>query len=90
MKDWEAKFLGFTLAWWLLLLPFIGGPLGAARTIVAVVGLPVGLLVAASVSGSHKPGSAVHIANWFLLAVASMLVVGFAGFLLMLGTGVFH
>ena len=87
MKDWEVKLLGLLLPWWLLALPFVGGPLEVARIMLGCLGLPLGFLVALRVSfESHSRGAGL-LANWFLFGVASIVClvpVGIALFSLLL------
>lgn len=79
MKDWQAKLLGFSMAWWLLLQAFIDAPALGLRIWLGLAGLIVGTLVALSVATGDEPMTSRIIASWFLRGVASMLalILGF-------------
>lgn len=75
MKEWEAKVLGFSAPWWLLVMPFIKAPLQQERAVLTLVALPVALVFAIIVSRGSKKGAVHLVADCFLLGIGSISVL---------------
>ena len=75
MKEWEARVLGFTSAWWMLAQALVPGPAPGLRAVLGMLALLVGALAALSVAGEVESRTGRTIANWFLLGIASMLAL---------------
>lgn len=75
MKEWEAKVLGFTSAWWLLALAFIGGAWLGISPVAGLMGLAVGAIVALFVATAENATVGRVFAIWFLRGVLSMVAL---------------
>lgn len=83
MKEWEARMLGFTGAWWMLGQVFIPGPAHGPRIVLGLLGLFVGGLASLAVAAEVESRTIATITNWFLLGIASMLALIFGVIILM-------